>query len=384
MRQTKSTAIIYGMIHFLVDFCCAFFMFSVSERVENFYTGLLIYNFLAFAMQMPVGLLADRLKKNSRTAGAGCLLVFPALLLMKTKGFLGEQAGLWLGLTFAGFGNCLFHVGGGIEVMKGSKDSAGPLGIFVSFGAIGIFFGTMLGKQREPLQLILLCLLAVGAAGLLLNDKRIKIPADEGWVKAACFKDAENAVYMETGNMKNATCSAERHVPEQAERHGVSYIAMCALVCFFLVVVLRSYLGMIIHFPWKDSLTDSILMLGAVFCGKLAGGFMADKYGVKRTAVWTLFLATILFCFGNYMGAGILAVFLFNMSMPITLYLAAKVLSGQNGFAFGILTFAIFIGFLPAYAGYQTCSNGKLAGLTAISFILLGAGALLYERRQNE
>jgi len=356
MYQIKSTAIIYGMIHFLVDFCCAFFIFSVSRRIENFYIGLLIYNFLAFAMQMPVGLFADRLKKNSYTAGAGCLLVFLALLLMEVNGSLGEQAALWMGLTFAGFGNCLFHVGGGIEVMKRSEDKAAPLGLFVSFGAIGIFWGTMLGKQGNAIQQLLIGLLAGAAAGLFLWGRKIR---KQAW-------------------------PMEKYVPAQAEKYKVSHMATGALVCFFLVVVIRSYLGMIITFPWKDSMADSILMLVAVFGGKLAGGFLADTYGVKRIAVWTLFLAAVMFCFGNYIWGGILAVFLFNMSMPITLYLAAKVLSGQNGFVFGILTFAIFIGFLPAYAGYQTCSNIKLTSLTAVSFVLLGSGIFLKKAEKQK
>ena len=43
--------------------------------------------------------------------------------------------------------------------------------------------------------------------------------------------------------------------------------------------------------------------------------------------------------------------FLFNMTMPVTLWAAAKLLPGGRGFAFGMLTFALFLGFLPAYLG---------------------------------
>ena len=153
-----------------------------------------------------------------------------------------------------------------------------------------------------------------------------------------------------------------------------------ALGCFFLVVALRSYLGMIIAFPWKDTMADGVIILLAVFGGKLAGGLLADKFGIKRVAVGTLLLSSVLFAFSENMLAGVLALFLFNMSMPITLYLAARVLCRQNGFVFGILTFAIFMGFLPAYAGYQRCSSMILVILTAVSFVFLGAGVLWYER----
>ena len=167
---------------------------------------------------------------------------------------------------------------------------------------------------------------------------------------------------------------------KQRGKFSVSCMSIVALICFFLVVAIRSCLGMTIVFPWKDTMADGLLVLAAIFGGKLAGGFLADWCGVKRAGLCTLLLAAILFGFSKYMAVGILALFLFQMSMPITLYLAAKLLPGQNGFAFGILTFAIFMGFLPVYAGYQACSSMMLVILTMVSALTLWAGAVLYEK----
>ena len=47
---------------------------------------------------------------------------------------------------------------------------------------------------------------------------------------------------------------------------------------------------------------------------------------------------------------GILALLLFNMTMPMTLYLLAEHLPHLPGFSFGLLTFGLFLGFLPVYA----------------------------------
>lgn len=352
MHQVKSVAGVYGMIHFLVDFCCAFFMFSASGRIEEFYIGFLLYNFLAFALQMPVGLIADRIKRNPYVAALGCLLVLGALLCLWICP--GGQDALWAGLGLAGTGNCLFHVGGGIEVMKRSKNEAAPLGIFVSPGAIGIFFGTMLGREGNLSPVFLTGLLAGAVIWLFYISRGQGAALAEGLCRDAQMTDA--------GFVQPYT------------------VAVGAVLCFFLVVVFRSYLGMIAVFPWKDTLTEGILVLAAVFGGKLAGGFAADKLGIRKAAVGTLGAATVLFLGSDVMWAGVLALFFFNMSMPITLYLAAKVLKGQNGFAFGILTFGIFIGFLPAYAGGNACSRWILTVLSALSLIFLGAGVCLYKR----
>ena len=70
---------------------------------------------------------------------------------------------------------------------------------------------------------------------------------------------------------------------------------------------------------------------------------------------------------------GVLAVFLFNMTMPVTLWAAAKVMPGAKGFAFGLLTFGLFLGYLPSYLGWGSILSAPWAhGLPAlISLILL-------------
>lgn len=52
---------------------------------------------------------------------------------------------------------------------------------------------------------------------------------------------------------------------------------------------------------------------------------------------------------GSFWGAGILALLFFNMTMPLTLFLMWNEMREQPGLAFGVLTFALFLGFLPVY-----------------------------------
>ena len=74
MNGQRAVTVIYGTLHFFVDFCCAFFLLGMLLESENLYYYFLIYNFCAFALQMPFGLLADRWKRNNLVAAAGCLM----------------------------------------------------------------------------------------------------------------------------------------------------------------------------------------------------------------------------------------------------------------------------------------------------------------------
>ena len=59
--------------HFLVDFACAFLAFRCLDRSGSLPALLLAYNFCAFAVQMPLGLLADRWDRDGLLAAVGAL-----------------------------------------------------------------------------------------------------------------------------------------------------------------------------------------------------------------------------------------------------------------------------------------------------------------------
>ncbi len=285
---------------------------------------------------MPLGLLADRWNRNAVCAASGCCLAALSYL------FGGVPL---VGALTAGIGNALFHVGGGIDILNLSEKKAGALGIFVSPGAFGIFFGTLLGKQNLLLPALPALILLVAAVGIL------------------------------------AVCHASRHsflsgnAPVGFEGIGLSG-ASTGVLCLFLVVCLRSYAGMMMSFPWKSEGYWSILLLCAVAFGKAAGGLLADKAGFVRASVYSLGLCSVLFLLSANPAVGVAAVFLFNMTMPITLWAVVRIIPGAKGFSFGLLTFGLFLGFLPAYLGYEpllyVSAGSALAAI--LSLILLTVG----------
>lgn len=320
MTRLWRPTLLYAFAHFAVDLGCAYAVFSAYTGDG---VGFLLYNFCAFALQMPLGLLADALGRNRRFALLGSLLV-TAVCCLPAFG--------WGGMILLGLGNGLFHVGGGVDVLNLSEEKAAPLGVFVSPGAFGIYLGTLLGKAcPSPLPVLAILLLACG--GMLLGCRPETLP-------------------------KNAPFA----LPDR------SVLPWAALL--FLVVILRSYGGMAAAFDWKSGLW-ALAAVSAVVLGKTLGGFLSDRLGLFRAAGLSLGLCALLFCFSGHPIPGVLALLLFNMSMPMTLSALAGAMPGARGFSFGLLTFALFLGFLPSYLGAGTIGGTGLAFTALASALLL-------------
>lgn len=331
---------IYGLTHMMVDLACAFLVYAYVVGGEMWYFWLLLYNFCAFALQMPIGAAADRWNRNGWVAACGCMGVLAGLGL-GAAGMPGAAA------VAAGIGNACFHVGGGIDVLNRSERNAAPLGIFVAPGALGIYLGSILGKSGREATLVIAGLLVLSAAAIRGTAIKEKI-----WLLS------ENA---------------------PASFSGLKAQTMLAGGCFLGAVFLRSYSGMVQEFPWKETLAGGgLLLTAALVLGKMAGGILADRAGIRKTAFWSMGAAAVGFLFLEVPAAGMLAVFCWNMSMPLTLWAVSNVFPGAKGFGFGLLTFGLFVGFCPAYLDGSSFWSGAqaLAG-TAASPVSLAVMALL-------
>lgn len=324
----KPLLALYSIAHFWVDLSCAFLAFRFLSGSPDFLLCLLLYNFCAFALQMPLGIWADGLNRNGLLAAVGCGLTAAAFLVP-----LALPAAV-----VAGVGNALFHLGGGIDVLNAGERKAAALGVFVSPGAVGLYVGTLWGGGEQVSALVPL-------AGLLLLG---------GAILELCRRSFGS---LRSGN-----------APVEAEPAGGSWLP---LVPLFLVVVLRSWMGLGQSFPWKAAWGLPLVL--ALALGKAAGGFLMDAVGPRRAAGWSLGLAAALYLLSGAPLPGLLAVFLFNMTMPMTLWAAAQLLPGAKGFGFGLLTFALFVGYLPVYLGWPAvfAQSWACAGAAALSLALL-------------
>lgn len=338
LNRPAKTAFL-SAVHAAVDFCCAVLFFG-ALKPDDLVVGIVLYNACAFLFQLPLGIVADRVNRNLLFAAIGCALVAVGSFL---------SASPLLALIVAGLGNGAFHVGGGIEVLNGSEDKAGPLGVFVSPGAIGLFLGRFYAKAL-PASVLIPALMAICVALLLIS-----------------------------GGSERKEGSHNAPVSFAVPKGGV-----IALVLLFLVVALRSFTGFTAAFStgdWLSGLPGVLSGLVPVLClalGKTAGGFLADRFGATLTSVVSLGLCAVLLFFPLHPVLTLLALFLFNMTMPITLFAAARLLRGAKGTAFGLLTAALFVGLVPLLLGAALPPSPVLFGsLAAASAVLLVPGLLL-------
>ncbi|NCB74841.1 MAG: hypothetical protein EOM51_08895 [Clostridia bacterium] len=304
---------LYSLTHFLVDFTCAYLIFFRLRGSDFWLVSLITYNFFAFAMQMPLGVVADAVNHNRLFACIGCLMII-------LSPFLIEVPILFCGVL--GSGNALFHIGAGRDVLLRSGKSYTALGLFVSPGAIGLFLGTLCGISEILPQYAVLSLLFADAAALyiLIPKLRTKLSAESEAVL----------------------------VPKRPFR---DFSIM--LICLILVVCLRSYVGATLTFPWKSEGSFALFLVISVVMGKAAGGFLADHFGALKTVFASLLLSSVLFLFYKTPICGIIAVFLFNMSMPITLGAVRQLMPQRLGFGFGLLTFGLFLGIVPVFLNFN-------------------------------
>ena len=321
MRRSLSW---YCLGHYAVDFLCAWLLFSRMAGRYHWTELALVYNFCAFALQMPLGIVADRMGRNRSFAALGCGLVLLAAL----------PAGNWFTVLLAGMGNALYHVGGGRETIL-THENYGALGIFVAPGAVGIFMG---GLLRGRLWAGLL------AAALTLLSGTVLV-----W-------------------------GAKKEVPSPREPKAPDAKRLLTLLLLMLVVLLRSLGGMTTATPWKVGLWSVLgALLGAA--GKALGGLYADRFGGRATAVVSLTVAAALLLFPDSPVCGTMSVLLFNMSMAVTLGDGAACLPGGEGFVFGLMTFGLFLGFLPAQWGVTLPPWGScLVALVSAVLLLLAPG----------
>ena len=337
--------ILYSVLHFLVDGICAFAMMNYFSGMYDYQMEGLLYNFCAFALQMPLGVILDIINVAKKESP------LPSFWFA----FLGvavTYVGAFTHPVILGIGNALFHLGGGVGTIQEDrrKNHKGTdLGIFVAPGALGLFLGTLFTDKNTHLWVFIISLSVVLICFIT------------GIALLRSLKAGKSVSVLKT--------------PEFKWKNGL--VAGC-----FLGVILRSYLGLAISFSWKTTVLFSLIAVLAVVLGKIAGGFAAAYLGVRRTVLFSLAGAAVCYLFSGFMPLGILALFLFNMTMPITLYGLVQRWEKMPGLAFGLLTFAIFIGYIPVYLGLPTLQNGNVLGF--VGSVLSGVILIMCLRKKEE
>ena len=336
-KSTLANLSVYGASHFLVDAICAGTIFSLlakSTNLPELALFIVIYNILAFGLQLPLGILSDKIMKPKQFTILGILLTAVAGVLAL---FFPLE-----GIVLAGIGNALFHIGGGSISLNLTPKKASAPGIFVAPGALGLLVGTILGKVGLFNPIIFGGIAVV----LIIATLPLKTP---------------------------------NYLQSTKEKQKFNYLELIVML-LLLTVVSRSIIGFAIVFPWKTNLLLLLALTIGVVLGKAFGGILGDKFGWTKIGVGGLIVSIPLIFLGpQYFVLGIIGMFLFNFTMPITLTALSNLFPGKPGFAFGLTCMALLIGALPFFSEIKGIFSDKIliASMIAISAIILCIGLKL-------
>lgn len=278
--------LVYSLAHAAVDAACIAVVFAlVKVGVSEILPIILIYDVIAFSIQPILGLVVDKLKLPAPLAAVGMMLVALSTVMMGVP---------LAAIIITGIGNALFHVAGGQVSLELDYGKAALPGIFVAPGALGVTIGIMVGKSGSfvswPFEIILLVL-----AGAVLFLPRHASPAP---------------------------------IRQPGRGHWFEAVILLLLVS----VAIRSLVGQSLVLPWKSDPTLLIIFTLCVVLGKGMGGLLADRFGWARVGVGGLLIAAPLLAFCTTSPVLVfIGIFLFNLSMPVTLACVGRLLPGKSG-----------------------------------------------------
>jgi MFS transporter, FSR family, fosmidomycin resistance protein len=298
---------VYSACHALVDASCAFLLFGAIDVRGDLWLNIVLYNAIAFCLQVPFGFLLDKFGQSKIVSIAGLLCLVAAYAFIRTP---------LPAVVLAGIGNALFHVGGGQVALSINSRKAVYPGIFVAPGGIGLASGIYLSVSHIVFNLYLFPVSLLIMTAVLFFTK---VPA------FSLIKAPGKRIH--------------------------TYVLI--IVLLMLSICIRSLIGLAINFPWRSNTNLFVILTLSIAFGKVTGGILADRMGWMKTGLFGLLLAAPLLAFGaSYPLAGLVGIFVFNFTMPVTLVAISNVLSGQAGLSFGITTLALFMGAVPTFTNY--------------------------------
>lgn len=305
---------LFTIIHPLVDAC------SVSVLVAGgiSFERVIVYNALAFALQLPLGMLMDEWPRFTRLGfflGTG--MVFAAAVVCAIG------MGGWFVLAAACVGNALFHLTAGKHVLETHEGRGGPIGLFISTGALGLMAGQVWAAKAATVCLV------VFAAAL-----------------GVCM------VLAAARSRRNAAFAIPRAPQVSRASHDFktgSFLPRLILVGLFILIAWRSWAGL---FAGGRSAGGSVLMMlvgaAVTFAGKVTGGYLAERVGRWKTTVFSVAgsAALAFFCASAWIVPWLSLLFVAQLATGPVLSLVYENAARRGGRAFGLNCLGLFMGSL--------------------------------------
>ena len=303
---------LYFYIHFMTEVVCFFVLSRVlGDRLILWFIPLM-YDALAFVPQSIFGYFADKYPKFNM-GFYGILILTLGLILFSL------HFNIYLSVITVCIGNALIHVNGAEVTLRASNGMMSPAAIFVGGGSFGVITGKLLGATNMSFWIIVFMSLSMIPFELLAEINKNNTLSNKNVCK--------NFNYYNTKTNK--------------------YIIIIFAV---FIVIIRAYMGYGIPTAWNKTTLESILLFSFMGVGKCCGGIMIDTFGIRKTAIISILASVPFLCFGDQiMMISLFGIFLFSMTMAVTLALLVSVLKKTPGLAFGLTTIGLFLGTAPIF-----------------------------------
>ncbi|MCX8020299.1 MAG: hypothetical protein N2747_07400 [Chitinophagaceae bacterium] len=250
----KKYIILLGAGHGINDLLAGYMLGNLAFRgdVKMTFVSLMIYNLLAFGGQYFVSLLLSRTGKHSFFVRLAWCFHVLALFLFEVYPPTA--------FIFSGMGSAIYHVAGCSFSISDRESSS--VGFFAAPGVLGLIAGGYLAWQGYNL---IIFLVVVCFIFLMLF---LKVP------------------------LKNKpSLKRKTHTPVTPDMHDWLMIALLS------VVALRSAVWNIFQFIFQENYTALIAIALSAAAGKLIGGWLADKVGLRFYIYFTLLSSAPLLSF---------------------------------------------------------------------------------------
>ncbi len=334
----------YSAVHGIVDFSCATLLFAVM-RLHEYSNAtaagvFVLYNVCAFGLQFLLGMVVDRYRVPKESAFLGVAWILYACFF--TDYFV-------LVALISGIGNALFHVGAGSISLNIAPGKVAPVGVFIAPGFVGLTVGTLFGQSESIYHFPVVVGVLVASLIFLF------------FVPVPQIDYARRAVHMST-----------------------TYFSL-AILCILLAVSMRAFYRFQMTFPWDERGVLFVLLVSVIVCGKVCGGFVADRYGWMRVSVVALVCAALLVPFFPHIPVVVfVGIWCFHLVTPVIFALMGRLFPGYSARAFGTVETVFACGSVPLFVGIHITTAAAAFGVIAVSaFLLLVGMKIVYTAYSN-
>lgn len=235
--------------------------------------------------------------------------------------------------------------------------------VFFLFGQTGLFFGPLV-------------------AGVVLNTANLYLLA---LMASVALPVGVNALLQLRNFQPESQNSKQGNTQGSKISYTIFFLIVFAVVAALpswcqqnMVTFIPKFLSDLGKTPGTYGLFSALYMAGFA-SGNLAGGYLADKYGKKRVAMWMFIIASIPVLLIPILGWSLWLYFLIPLSgvftgatFSIIVVLAQNILPGGRGFTSGLI-----LGFVFASGAIGTMLSGYLADLVGIEIVFTSSAGLM-------